>query len=242
MRIIAIINHKGGVGKTTTTHNLGKALSLLGKKVLLIDIDPQANLSVACGVENPEKSIANSLLDNDALSVINVDENLNLVPATLELSEVEFKIQTNVTGTHKLKKALSKVKDFDFVLIDCPPSLGILTTNALMACSEVIIVMQPQYFSVLGLKTIKTLITTLQEDLGINIKITGILATQTNNTIISKNFVQDLAEASGEKVFETTIRQTVTFQEASALQKDVFAYAAESKASEDYLNLAKELL
>lgn len=240
-KIIAIVNHKGGVGKTTTTLNLGKALSLQGKKVLLIDIDPQANLSQSVGIEEPVQSIYESLCGEQSLPMYELATNFYLCPAELDLSEAELKLQADVNGYFRLKKLIKDLK-FDFILIDCPPSLGILTLNALVAASGVMIVVQSEYLAVKGLETIMRLTDRLKENLNPNIKITGLLLTQLNHTVFRKNIAQTVRGIYEGYVFENSIRQNISLAEASSQGKTVFDYANDSHGAEDYRNLALEFL
>jgi len=243
-RIIAVVNHKGGVGKTTTTLNLGKALSLQGKKVLLIDIDPQANLSQSVGIDDPERSLYDTFVKEVDLMPYAISENLEIVATNLELASAEMQLQAeHITGYFKLKTALSTIShQYDFVLIDCPPSLGILTINALLASNEVLVVTEAQYLAIKGLQTILNLIEKLRKSLVPQLKIRGFLFTMFNRTVVSKSIIEQIRQQYGNLVFETLIRQNVRISEASALKKDIFSYDAQSAGAEDYLNLSKELI
>lgn len=241
-KIISLVNHKGGVGKTTTTLNLGKALSLLGEKVLLIDIDPQANLSQSLGI-NQDLSMYEVLCNDIDLPITSIAENLFVVPANLMLSTAETKLSSDhVTGYFKLREALSKHKDnYDFVLIDCPPNLAILTINALLAANEIIITLEPQFLSVTGLQTILDLhqkLVTLNNDL----KILGLLFTRYNRNVVSKSIIEQCHTAYQGLIFETVIRQNAKIMEASAVQKDIFSYDNKSTGAIDYMALAQEIL
>lgn len=242
-RVISVINHKGGVGKTTTTLNLGKAISLTGKKVLLIDIDPQANLSQSLKVEDPEQSMYNVFSDKIDLPIQEIADNLFLAPSDLELSQVEMELMSSITGYFYLKKAISKIDfQYDYIFIDCPPSLGILTMNALLASTDTLICVQSEYLAVKGLQTVLGLIAKLQDDLHKDLEILGMLITMTNRTIIKKNVVESLKQAYPDKVFNTNIRQNIKLVEASALGQDVFSYAPSCSAAQDYEQLAKEII
>jgi chromosome partitioning protein len=242
-RIIAIVNHKGGVGKTTTTLNLGKALALQKKKVLIVDIDPQANLSQSVGIEDPKKSIYDALCEKAKLPVQKIEKGFDIVPASLDLSGAELKLMGDVNGYFKFKEALEPlVSQYDYVLIDCPPSLGILTVNALIACQEVLIVVQSQYLAIKGLNTILDLVSELRKNLNPHLKVAGMILTQVNRTVVSKTIVDAVQKEHQEKVFQTVIRQNVKITEASTMSQDIFTYDAQSPAAEDYANLAKELI
>jgi chromosome partitioning protein len=244
MRIIAIVNHKGGVGKTTTTLNLGKALSLQGKKVLLIDLDPQANLSQSIGIDEAEKTITDVLSNEIDLPIMKITDNLSIIPSDLSLSVTEVQLQAEqITGYFKLSNALEKVKDsYDFILIDCPPSLGILTTNALLASTEIIIIIEPQYLAIKGLGAILQLHDKLRQRLNPTLQITGMLFTQFNRTVVSRNIVEQTISKYSNMPFQTIIRQSVKISEASSMKKDIFDYDIESTGAEDYMSLAKEIL
>ena len=242
-RIIALINHKGGVGKTTTTLNLGKALSLENKRVLLVDIDPQSNLSQSVGIEDAPVTVYNVLCEKAKLPIHQLAKGFDLIPAGLDLSSAELKLMTDINGYFRLREALIEVADnYDFILIDCPPSLGILTVNALMAAKEVMVIIQSQYLAIKGLQTIMELVVELKKNLNSQLKITGMLLTQVNRTVVSKSIVDAIQKEYKEKVFQISIRQNVKITEASTMSQDIFTYDASSMAAEDYKELAKELL
>ncbi|HEV8513236.1 MAG TPA: ParA family protein [Cyclobacteriaceae bacterium] len=243
-KVIAICNHKGGVAKTTTTINLGAALSKLGERVLLIDADPQSNLSQSLGLEDETPSISDVFaLKVNELPIKKLSENLSLVPASLDLSAVEPSMYSNINSYFILKTQIDKIKsDYDYILIDCPPSLGILTQNALIAANDVLIIVQAQFLALKGLDTIYSLVQSVRDKLNEKISVLGMLLTQTNHTRISKGLAQSLRVTFKEKVFDTTIRQNVAIAEASANRNDIFSYAPESFGAIDYMNLAKEIL
>lgn len=243
-QIISVLNHKGGTAKTTTTLNLGKALNLLGFKILLIDLDAQANLSQSLGVENEKSTITEVFSQSiETLPVKEVSESFHLVPASLELSAVEPSLYANIKSYLLLKRKLELIQDqYDFVLIDCPPSLGILTQNALIASHKVLITVQAQYLALRGLETVYNLMTTIKENLNDSISILGLVVTQVNHTKLSKEIIQSLKVSFQNKVFETPIRQNVALAEASLNRQDIFSYSPESNGAVDYMNLAKEIL
>jgi len=244
-RIIAVVNHKGGVGKTTTTLNLGKALSLQGKKVLLIDNDPQANLSQSVGIDEPEQAISEVYQVNkeNPLPIEKLTDNLAIAVADLGLAEAEVKLQTDVNAYFKLKQAVAKVAhEYDYIFIDCPPSLGILTINALIAAKEVFLIVQSQYLAIKGLNTIVELIEALKKNLNPSLEMTGLLFTQVGRNVITKSIMEAVENAHKAYVFNTFIRQNIAIVEASASHQDIFSYNEKALAAEDYRNLAQEIL
>ncbi len=242
-RIIALVNHKGGVGKTTTTLNLGKALSMLKQKVLLVDIDPQSNLSQSVGIEDAEKSIYHVLCEKSKLPIRKLAKGFDLIPAGLDLSGAEMKLMTDINGYFRLREALEAVSEkYDYILIDCPPSLGVLTVNALMAANEIMVIIQSQYLAIKGLQTIMELVSELRKNLNTKLRVSGMLLTQVNRTIVSKAIVESIQTTHKEKVFQTVIRQNVKITEASTVAQDIFTYDDKCMAAEDYMALAKEII
>jgi chromosome partitioning protein len=243
MTTISILNHKGGTGKTTTTVNLGKALAMQDKKVLIIDIDAQSNLSQHVGIEEVQETVYEALCKKESLPIIDLGNNLHIVPANIELAGADEELKKSVNGYFRLKTALEAVEgNYDYILIDCPPSLEILTINALIASSEVIVPTQSQYFSIRGLQTIFELIEELKQNLNPNLKIMGILLTQVNNTVINKTIQDTVYEGYGDMVFKTFVRQNIALTEASFNNQSIFDYNPKSQGAEDYLNLSKEIL
>ena len=242
--IIAIINHKGGVGKTTTTLNLGRALAEAGQQTLLIDIDPQANLSQSVGVEEPDRSIYHAMQERTDLPIHPIGENLHLTPSDLLLSTLETSLYTDVNGYFLMRNALQHEARYDYVLFDCPPSLGILTLNALVAATRVIIVVESQYLALKGLETIIELVGSLQQNLNPKLAIAGILLTKVNHTVASKTIVENCRQTYRGRlpVFQTLIRQNVKINEASIARQTVLDYDPESYGAADYRALAQEVL
>jgi chromosome partitioning protein len=243
-KIISTQNHKGGAGKTTTTSSLGAALQILGYRVLLIDCDPQSNLSQNFGREDEPLTIVDAFAGRiDFLPIVKLRDNLDLVPATLGLSEIEAGLYSNINNYFLLKTLLSKIKSqYDYVLIDNPPSLGIFTQNSLISSSSVLITVPPHYLAIKGLGTINELIATVRKELNPSILLEGILITQATNTNLTKEVVAALRAEFGDNVFKTIIRQNVAIAEASLNRVDVFSYAPTSNGASDYMSFAKELI
>ncbi|MDF9801256.1 chromosome partitioning protein [Catalinimonas alkaloidigena] len=243
MVIKSIINHKGGVGKTTTTLNLGKALSIEGYKVLIVDIDPQANLSQSVGIEDPEQSIYHTFCEDKPLPIVRLSETLDIVPSDLDLTVAESKLQAlQVKGYLALKNALAAVKnEYDYVLIDCPPSLGILTNNALLASTDVMIVLQSQYLPTKGMDTIMAAVESAK-GLNSTLNVSGILITQIDHTVMSKSIIDAVRDTYNGLVYQSMIRRNISVVEASSLKQDIFSYDSKCAAAEDYKSLTKEML
>ncbi len=244
-KIIAIANHKGGVGKTTTTACLGEALSKHGYRVLLLDFDPQGNLSQILGVENPEFQIADSLFTKTQMPIIQIKENLWLAPSDINLAEIEVDLLTKVGGDLRLKYKIKEIlDDFDFVLIDCPPSLSKLTISALNACDSVIITMLPEASSMKGLDSLLNRISEVQEHINRDLKIDGIVF-----TMVKKNSVHDIfkdnvkSKMNGTiKVFDSEIKHLVDIQKSQALQMTLGDLGLNTEAYKCYKSLCEEYL
>lgn len=244
MKVISLVNHKGGVGKTTTTLNLGKALSLKEKKVLIIDIDPQSNLSQSVGIAKPEKSLYDTMNGNEKLPIYRMTENFHLVPATLELAKTELELRSKqLAGFTRLKKSLGGYEEYyDYILIDCPPSLGILTVNAMVASTHVMIICAPEYLSTTGLQTIIDLFEETKEAMNEGLELAGILFTQYARTVANKVVIESLESNYQHKVYRTVIRRNTKISEASIAKKTIFDYEPKSIGAEDYGTLAEEIL
>ncbi len=241
--IIAIANHKGGVGKTTSTQNIGVALSQLGNKVLLIDLDPQANLSDAFGFEDVEVSIYDALTEKAKAPIVQIRENLDLCPANLDLSVAEVEL-SGITGReYVLKDIVDTIKkEYDYILIDCPPSLGLLTINALTASTEVYIPLDAQYFSMKGLDKLMYIINQIKKRLNKDVQVAGVFLTQFDNrVIVNRNVAEMIENYFPNKVFKTRIRKNIALVEAPIEDKDIFEYAPSSNGAVDYMKLTKEI-
>lgn len=246
--VIAILNRKGGVGKTTTTINLGKALTLSGKKVLLIDNDAQANLTEGLGIEvgDKDKTLYHCYAEEAALPIIEVEDKFHAVPSSSALDSIQNVLNDDYNRNYKLLQAIEPVKDaYDFVLIDCPPSLGVYTANALTAATKYIITAQAgSSFSNSGVAEVKSMIDTqVKKIINQKIECLGILITFFNtNTNISAAVAEDLEEAYNGQVFNTRIRQLTKLMEAPYLRQDIFRLAPNSGAAIDYKTLSEEVL
>lgn len=242
-KIISIINHKGGVGKTTTTLNLGAALALWNKKVLIVDNDPQHNLTQAFQLDHYDVSMYDMVITGKPLAPIRIKDNLEILPSSLDYSKAESELQgEQMNGYFKLKDALEGVNGYDYILIDCPPTLGILTMNAIIASKSVLIIVESEYFSLNGLQTILELIHSTKKRLNTSLGLEGLLITKTNNTVFKKDIEKAVRKVYSEKVFNTAIRQNISITEAPSKGKDIFGHAPKSHGAEDYMNLAKEIL
>lgn len=243
MKIIAVVNHKGGVGKTTSVHNLSKALAQSGKNVLMIDNDPQANLTISCGVKTIDLTIYDAMCGKENLPLVTIGNNLSLVPSDLSYMNAEQQLQGEINGYFRMKKALNKFKNvFDFVLIDCPPSLGILTLNALIAANRFLVVVESAFLSVKGLQTIIDVVNDVKEELNPDLETEGLLLTKLNHTVLRKEMASTVRSVYPSYVFKTVIRQNVALEEASASGTDIFSYDANSHGAEDYKALCNEIL
>ena len=241
--IISFLNHKGGVGKTTTTINTGAGLAKLGKRVLLVDLDPQANLTVSLGIPRQRITIYENMRGEAELSPYKVKENLEVITSSLDLSGAEMELINEAGREYILRELFALVlHDYDYILIDCPPSLGLLTLNALTASRYVIIPMQTEFLAMQGLAKIKQIIDKVRFRLNKPLEIGGVLATMYDHRkVLNRDIVETIQKYFGDKVFNTMIRENVALAEAPSNQQDIFDYNPRSNGAEDYLNLAMEL-
>ncbi len=242
--IISLLNHKGGVGKTTSTINIGAALVELGKKVLLIDLDPQANLTLSLGISRQKYTIYESLRGESDLVPFQVRPNFDVVSSSLDLSGAEMELINEAGREYILRELFSPLEnEYDFILIDCPPSLGLLTLNALTSSHLVIIPLQTEFLALQGVAKIKQVIDKVKFRLNKSLEIGGVLPTMYDSRkVLNRDVVETIKKYFGEKVFNTYIRDNIALAEAPAQRKDIFQYNPKSPGAEDYLNLAKEIL
>ena len=248
-KVIALANQKGGVGKTTTAINLGASFAVLEKKILIVDADPQANATSGSGFDtrNIKTSIYECLIDNvdPAKIILNSElENLDLIPSHIDLVGAEIEMLNMPEREYILKKVIDKVKDrYDFVLIDCSPSLGLITVNSLTAADSLIIPVQCEYFALEGLGKLLNTIKIIQSRLNTSLEIEGFLLTMYDSRLrLSNQVVEEVRKHFQEMVFETIIQRNIKLSEAPSFGKPVIMYDAESKGSMNYLNLAREIL
>jgi len=258
-KITAIVNQKGGVGKTTTALNLGYALSEAGEKVLLIDFDPQASLSVALGIKSDNKPGIQTLMaeaiEEKEIQIdsntIEIKENLNLIPANLQLAGIEMTLVSVMCKEQMLKSVIESIKkEYDYIIIDCSPSLGTLTINALTACDSLIIPVTPEYLSAKGLGLLIDVIRKTKRRINPNLKIDGVLMTMLNSrTNLSKEMIRAVNESAKYikenfdldiQVFKIKIPASVKAGEAILNRKSIIEYDPKNKVSEAYLKFADE--
>ncbi len=240
------MNQKGGVGKTTSTVNIGAGLNKLGKRVLLIDLDPQANLTYSLGIQGHDlrKTIYELLKGQISTSDVIVEKNgLQVIPASLDLSGAEIELSGMAGREFLLRESLTKLSDLDYVLLDCPPSLGLLTLNSLVAADEVYIPVQSEFLALQGMSKLLQTVEIVQKRLNPSLEITGIIGTRYDSRkTLNKEVVQKIQSYFGAKLFKTLIRDNVALAEAPSHGQDIFAYKSDSNGAEDYLKLCKEIL
>ncbi|WP_035054900.1 ParA family protein [Carnobacterium pleistocenium] len=248
-RIISVANQKGGVGKTTTTVNLGACLAYFGKKILLVDIDAQGNATSGLGVKKSdvEKDIYDILVNETLVKEVVLPssrENLWVVPATIQLAGAEIELTSQMARESRLKQALEKVKDdYDYILIDCPPSLGHLTINAFTASDSILIPVQCEYYALEGLSQLLNTVRLVQKHFNPDLKIEGVLLTMLDaRTNLGYEVVDEVKKYFRERVYKTIIPRNIRLSEAPSHGLSIIDYDARSRGAEVYLELAKEVL
>ena len=248
-QIISVANQKGGVGKTTTTVNLGACLASLGKKVLLVDIDAQGNATSGVGIRKPDvtRDIYDVLVNElpiDEATLITEHENLSIVPATLQLAGAEIELTSMMARESRLKGSLAEVSSqYDYILIDCPPSLGHLTINSFTASDSILIPVQCEYYALEGLSQLLNTVRLVQKHFNPELEIEGVLLTMYDaRTNLGNEVVEEVRKYFREKVYETIIPRNIRLSEAPSHGKPIIDYDPRSRGAEVYQALAKEVV
>lgn len=248
-RVIAVANQKGGVGKTTTTVNLGACIANLGKRVLLVDIDPQGNTTSGIGINKADVRycvydvIINDVPVQDALLPTSIDT-LRLLPATIQLAGAEIELVPTISREVRLRRALQPLRSmFDYIIIDCPPSLGLLTVNALTAADSVLIPIQCEYYALEGLSQLLNTIRLVQKHLNTTLEVEGVLLTMLDaRTNLGLQVIEDVKKYFRDKVYQTVIPRNIRLSEAPSHGQPIIFYDPRSKGAETYMDLAKEVV
>lgn len=254
-KVISLVNQKGGVGKTTTSINLSASLALEGKKVLLIDLDPQGNATTGVGfnkgdIERSVYDVFNNTVDINDVILKTKFRDLHLLPSSLQLAGIDIELiekgreDPAFQKSFQFKKELDKCKDnYDYVIVDCPPSLGLITTNALTASDSVIIPVQCEFFALEGITQLLNAIMLTKKKINPNLKLEGVLLTMFDSkTNLSIEVIEEIRSYFKEKVYTTIIPRLIRLAEAPSHGKPIVAYDPKSKGSQAYLNLAKEVI
>lgn len=243
-KIIAFANHKGGVGKTTSTASVGSILASKGYKVLLIDLDAQANLTYSIyQLPDVYQSIYNILVLNESPEPYVISKNLDLIPSSQELAMVDIQLSSVIARERVLSRALSPIKEnYDYILIDCPPSLGVLTLNACTFATDIIIPLIAEVLPFKGLAMINDFISNVRECLNPEAHVSGVLITRWEKTKLTSGIEQELRFSWGDLIFKTKIRKNVTIAEAPLESSNIIEYAPKSNGAADYLSFTDELL
>lgn len=244
-KVIAVANHKGGVGKTTSVASIGAALSTKGYNTLLVDLDAQANLTASLLTEDkePTRTIYNALKERADLPVIQLRERLSLVPSSLELAGIELELSGVMGREYVLKDVIDPLTEaFDVILLDCPPSLGLLTINAFVACTDVVIPLTAEALPFKGLTMIEEAITMVKKRLNPSLNLSGIIITRWEGRKLNKMVEEATRHTYGDIVYRTKIRTNIAIAEAPLAKEDIHTYNLQSNGSKDYIALTDEII
>ncbi len=253
-KIISLVNQKGGVGKTTTSINLSASLALLGKSVLLIDLDPQGNATTGVGINKGDidKSIYDLLRGNCSAEDVIVKTDfpkLDIMPATIQLAGIDIelmeksRVDTSFRKQYQLKEKIADIKDkYNYIIIDCPPSLGMITTNALTASNSVLIPVQCEFYALEGITQLLNTVMLAQKNLNPSLDLEGVLLTMLSKSNLGLDVIEEIRSYFKDKVYDTIIPRLIRLAEAPSHGKPIVSYDPKSKGSEAYINLAKEVI
>lgn len=245
-KIFSFVNHKGGVGKTTTTLNLGRSLNrFYSKRVLLIDLDAQANLSSSLGLDTEDgNTIYEALSGKIKLPIKNIEPNFDIVVSSLDLSAVEMELSSAISRETLLQRLLAPVREnYDYILIDCPPSIGLLTINALTASSDIVIVLQSEYLALKGMVKLLQAIDKVKEFINPKLNLTGVLLTQFDERLnLNREVEHTMINHFKDKLFNTKIRKNIALAEAPSMNQTIFEYNPNSNGAKDYKAFTEELI
>jgi chromosome partitioning protein len=244
MNTIALINHKGGVAKTTSVQNISAGLALKGNKILMVDLDPQANLTKGFGIFKVDHSIYHSFSKDLALPIQEVKKNLFIVPSSIDFAGIEVEISNKLARERILKDRLSNLNgQYDYCFIDCPPSLGLITINALVACTDVMIPLEAEFYAFQGLDSIFKVIHDVKAAINTEIKVKGVFLTKVKDRrSITAAIRDEVKKHLGEILFTTEIRENVAIVESQANGVDIFEYNSQCNGAKDYKKLIAELI
>lgn len=242
-KVIAIANHKGGVGKTTSVANIGAALARKGKRVLLIDLDAQQNLTFSFLRDEAETSVYDALRGETPLPIVHVKDNLDLTPSSIDLARAELDLSARIAREGILKGLLADIEEnYDFILLDCPPSLGVITYNALVAADVLLITLTAEALPYKGLTMLEEVVAEIKKSINKTLEIGGVFVTRYNNRNLNSIVAEQIWQRYGSKVFRTKIRENIALAEAPLSGMDIFEYSPESNGAKDYQALTEEIL
>lgn len=242
-RVIAVVNHKGGVAKTTTVASVGAYMALKGKRVLLVDLDAQSNLTGSLLAYSPEKTIYEALKEQSTAPTVTIGERLDLVPASLDLAGVELELAASFAREYRLKDALADIESrYDIILLDCPPSLGLLTLNALTAATDVLVPLTAEALPLKGLTKIEGIVAEVQKRLNTGLKLSGVIITRYNGRKLNKLVEEQLQAHYGSILLETKVRENIALAEAPLAVQHIASYSPNSNGAKDYEALTEEII